>query len=197
MPTVELTTIEIAKCIDFAIRSHHTSKDEYARRNQTNAKTIIDQIATGKRAELAVYKFLTEHRIPCSYPDFHIYEAESKSFDPDLKAFNTKIAVKAMSHTQAERFGTSWIFQRSNKSGGGKDIEVFGKAEGFVVLALDWKKRITLLGAPAVKIVLPKMRDPKKASLRGIKKALYYKDIKDLPKHELWEMLIYLSSFRN
>lgn len=107
------------ECIEFAKKCYETNKDEYSRRNQSNSDIVIHQIAQGKYAEFLATHYLTEKGYSIlNPPDLKIYPASEKSFAEDILAEKNekeyRIHVKSISHESAEKYGTSWLFQKKD-----------------------------------------------------------------------------------
>jgi len=99
-------------CEHFAERSYLTNIDCYALRKQTSPEKIKKDIMLGKLAEWGVYFiYLARGRKSIAPPDLQVYEASSKSFDPDLRWGLFSLHVKSQTFESAERYGDSWIFQ--------------------------------------------------------------------------------------
>jgi len=102
----------------FANEVIDTNIDKYQKRGQGARDKIIDQIAQGKLAEIAVSKFFSSIGLTVTLPDFKIYSKWEKSYDADLDIQMGKIFypihVKSISTDSASHFGLSWIFQRSD-----------------------------------------------------------------------------------
>jgi len=159
------------RCVKFANDSVKTNIDEYSRRNQNNIDKIIDDIIIGKMGEFGAYSMLIEKGFTLNEPDLSIYDKKHKSFDADLKTDKFNIHVKSQNIQQKTAFTTSWLFQSNDKlvtKPDDKDIIVFCQVDGREVEILFYQKAKLLKGL---------YRDPKKESLRGNKKAIYYQDI--------------------
>ena len=73
-----------------------------------------EDLLVGVYAELAAYKYLRNQDIPVSRPDFSIHT--KKSFGADLvDADDRKYHVKGQSIGSSEKYGHSWIFQKSDR----------------------------------------------------------------------------------
>jgi hypothetical protein len=99
-------------CEHFAERSYLTNIDCYALRKQTSPEKIKQDIMLGKLAEWGVYFiYLARGRKSIAPPDLNVYEASSKSFDPDLRWGLFNLHIKSQTFESAYKFGDSWIFQ--------------------------------------------------------------------------------------
>lgn len=110
---VAVTKRQREMCAEFARLVVDTNKVEYARRGQTNQKTIMNQIQRGKMAEFAVHSHLTNMGTPPnSMVDLNIYPAADKSFDGDLLLGGYSLHIKTQSYKRKRKYGASWVFQR-------------------------------------------------------------------------------------
>jgi len=195
---------DVARCRVFAEKSVGTSLDQYARRHQTNLKTIQHQIEVGKIGELAVHEWIIRQGLrvdvnaePLAWahlltePDFAIYDARHKTFAADMTFDGIPIHVKSQDRASAERFGISWTFQYGAKVG--SDKEIFSpNPKGFVAFALvtpGQTTSVTLYGFPKVETLhrYDLFRDPKLAKLRGIKTVVYNDDLqRSVTDDERW-----------
>ena len=107
---IKISKYNYNKCVDFANKQLKTSADLYSYRGEAKKEKIVYDIIVGKLAELAVTKFLK-----CSKPDFTIYERRKKSYGPDLRLGNLRVHVKGQSEESVQRYGHSWLFQRSDQ----------------------------------------------------------------------------------
>lgn len=113
---VDISNYYVKKCCDFADAQLETSSAVYARRGEPRLEKMRLDIITGKMGEVAAYKYLKDKGINCSKPDFEIYEARRKSFDPDIVTdCGLNIHVKAQSHESMMRYGASWLMQKTDK----------------------------------------------------------------------------------
>lgn len=189
---IKLTNQMFQDCNQFATQSVATHIHHYAQRNQTDNNLIKQQILIGKLGEFAVEKFLLNNQIKIDSPDLTIYDHKSKTFNSDLKYQNIKIHVKSQEIEQAKKFGLSWIFQYGNNQKGHLDTEIFQqsfKKQYVAFVLIDLKVKLAKIIAFVSLNTLHQynlFKDPKKDTLRGIKKAIYYQDIKDLSSVELW-----------
>lgn len=170
-------TIEIKKFVE---DSFQTNIDKYKKRNQENISKIKNDIYIGKLAEYAVY-YLYNERKGCivKKPDIEVYEANKKSFNADLNYIKEgkkyEIHVKAQYIEQSKRFGKSWSFQKEDS------LTTRPKTNEFIVFC-------SVLDNKTVEVIQPiratKLKefysDPKLDKLKGIKKVIYFNDIKHL-----------------
>lgn len=114
----KITDSARVKCQDFADKCLDSVKDNYAKnRKQSNPEKLKFDMITGKLAELAVYDYLVRKSrfANISEPDFNIYAAKQKSFDADLFTEKWNFHVKSQHQSQSDKYGLSWIFQKSDK----------------------------------------------------------------------------------
>ena len=112
--SVVLSKYWIDKCRKFSIDAVESSRDLYTYRGTTNINKIIEDIYIGKAGEVGAYKYLLQQGVVCSKPDFKIYDARRKSFDADLNIPDMGVHVKSQGMDSAEKFGNSWLFQRTD-----------------------------------------------------------------------------------
>lgn len=160
-------------CRKFANDVVSSNKDEYARRKQFNINKIIDDIYIGKLAEFATYKILKTKRDTVTVPDIGIYSKNRKSFSADLTMDSYSIHVKARKTEFAKKYNLSWSFQAYDsliKSPTEYDLisfcVVISSSEVDVKRIVQANKLINLY------------KDPELVKLHGIKKVLYWDDIK-------------------
>ena len=105
------------KCRQFAVDSLDSSADEYARRGQEDPGRKIIQTTNGKLVELQAFSAYQPRFSDLTPPDFEIYQKKDKSWTPDLisKLYDIRIAVKAKFDEDAERWGPSWIFEKTDR----------------------------------------------------------------------------------
>jgi hypothetical protein len=73
-----------------------------------------EDLVVGVYAELAVYKYLKEKGIDVKRPDFSIHV--KKSFGADLTSkTGNKYHVKGQSLNSKNKYGSSWLLQRSDR----------------------------------------------------------------------------------
>ena len=97
----------------FAHYCANTNLSEYSKRNQEDVKKIVNDIQSGKIAELLVHRYLIEKGKPCTPPDFVIYPPKHKSFDADLVCEGINIHVKSC--IPSAKWSNSWVFQPNDK----------------------------------------------------------------------------------
>ncbi len=162
------------KCEQFAINSYTTSTDYYYfNRGQSNSSKIKEDILIGKIAEMLVFQQLKKDFPAISKPDFQIYQANQKTFGPDLSFSTFDIQVKAC---RSNSFEPSWLFQC-------KDVDYTVKTnkplyEAFCTI--DLEKRLAIIKAIVSHEYLLKnecFKNPHCTRFIGEKYAVYYSDL--------------------
>ena len=109
----------IEQCKDFAKASLPTSVDQYARRGQDPSKYYrqVIQLTNGKLGEELAYAAYASYYPKLSKPDYQIYSKKDKSWEPDLMDLDSgiRIAVKTKDQRDANEWGASWIFEKTDK----------------------------------------------------------------------------------
>ena len=166
---VKISKYNYNKCVDFATKQLKTSKDLYTYRGENKKEKIVYDIIVGKLAELAVCKFLK-----CSKPDFTIYERRKKSYGPDLRLGNLRVHVKGQSEESVQRYGHSWLFQRSD--------QIVRNATPYDIIILT-SVSVRKLEVQILKLIrardINKWGECKVPQYRHTKVALYLEEIKD------------------
>ena len=177
---IKISKYYLDKCRDFAEKQLKGSKDLYAYRGEHNLEKMLEDIVVGKLGECAVYKYLSDRGLYCTRPDFKIYEAKRKSFDADLFCENCPVHVKSQSVLSSKRYGSSWLFQKSDsllKCDTTQEFMAFTKVDGDEVDILGIVRAIDiqdLYGECAV------------FRYRKTKVALYWDEVKStLPYYKL------------
>jgi hypothetical protein len=184
---VSIAKVDWECCDYFAHKVVDTNKSYYAQRAQTDINAIIYQIIVGKMGECAVAQWATSTNRVCSKVDFSITK-DHKSFAPDLIISGKNVHVKSQDVISAERFGLSWSFQYGEGKAGHCDKEIFleyGKDDSVVFCKVNVDKlEVNILAVLRVGLLHSKQlfKEPKKESLKGIKKVVYYDSIKNLSK---------------
>lgn len=168
--TIEISNEVRELSLDFAERVIDSNVTHYAKRNQTNKKKIINDICVGKIAEFAVNRYFKLRGIDCTQPDLNVYEAKKKSFDADLIISCVKhIHVKSQLDSSAKRYGTSWMFQKTDK------LITQPKATDYIALCLtkDGLSEVMIKSFLKADAVTDKYDLPKLPQLYS-KRALYW-----------------------
>lgn len=140
---------------------------------QHNVDKIKNDIIIGKLGEIAAYKYITSKGRVCTYPDFNVYQAYEKTYEADLFSNDNKIHVKTQDIDSANRFGTSWMFQKN-------DTLTFSPSEKeFILLSvLDSKNmKVMIKKIEKASYFIGKYKEPIKESLRGNKLTIYLSDL--------------------
>jgi hypothetical protein len=169
------------------------------KRNAENINIIKEDIFLGKKAEYIVAIGLhKKYGIPFVEPDIKIREGKYKGWEEDLRIENVNIHVKSCnSHTYKYCKDYSWTFQYNNNNGKDGRDKIFNKKEDSLCCFVFLENKDSDTGI--IKAMLPwsfvvnKLKDPKKKSLVGIKKCIYYRDIR--PEKERSEKRKFPSSY--
>lgn len=172
---IEIPQNDIDKINIFVEKSINTHTNYYKKRNQNDIDKIKQDIYNGKLAEFGVYYFYKD-RINITYPDINIYQSSNKSFDSDF-IINEKINlhVKSQHKNLSKRFGMSWSFQKEDsltKNPEENDWVIF-------TLIADYNK-VEIIKKMKGKELVDKYKEPQLDKLKGIKKVIYYDDIKNI-----------------
>lgn len=165
--------------------------DYYVRKRNANPRKIKKDIWIGKLAEVGVAQYVMEQGGPFLEPDFNIYGGKNKNWDADLpysKSSSFKdIHVKACDGDTVEYLKKNgqedytWTFQWSNNDGrGGKD-KIFEKNDcvALVYVPTADSHWIEIVCLADVFELIPLLRDPISARLKGIKKCIYWSDLNE------------------
>jgi hypothetical protein len=166
------------KCVAFAHDRVGLSKSCYAYRGESRVDKMIEDIICGTLGEWAVYKDLNRKNRKCTKPDMKIYEGRRKSFSADLISDYGFVHVKSQSLASVERYGKSWLFQKSDSlysKPSEEDILAFTSVD------LD-KREVEILGYCDAKDVSDYKRwgECKVPFYAKTKVALYLEDLEDL-----------------
>jgi len=177
MDNIYFTDEDLRRC---AVFSEEQDSGHYGNRNQFNAKTKQRQIFIGKLGEVVAWRALRS-----SEPDFEIYPPRKKNWKPDLQGNGFEFHVKSQEAEDAKKYGLSWTFQLSDAKGkGGKDLEIFKDHDGksmIVFVGINYAEgygKILAVIAGRKLFDLKLFRDPKLPHLIGIKKVIYFDDLK-------------------
>lgn len=170
------------------LSSKKQSASYYSKNRNTSAEKALNDIFLGKKAEyitaIGLNKF---HSLEYIEPDLQIRTGKNKGWAVDLpyNLYDKYIPNMHVKSCNAKTFkfcnDFSWTFQLSNKSGkngkdsiftdGGNDLislvylDDHLSNKGYIKAILPWNT------------IYPKLRDPIKPTLIGLKKCLYYKDL--------------------
>jgi len=172
------------KAKEFAEASVSSSADKYARRNQFDVEKIKQDIKVGRLGEEIVYQELVRYFPQLSKPDYNIYDANNKSWDPDLKdpILNIKFAVKTQDVRSDQEFGTSWVFQYNQNKNYDCDKEIFKETSNSFVcfVSLNSPRRYATIRSIVKTSWLHEnnlFKNMKLEKLIGNKMAVYYDDL--------------------
>ena len=121
----------VLRAYDFGRQHADSSKDAYARRGQRNLNNIIEQSQTSKIVEEMNHTQLLPYFPQLSKPDWNIYLAKDKNWDPDLTDKTTdpitKIGIKSQRSEIGKTYGVSWVFEFRAGRNYDTDKGVFGE----------------------------------------------------------------------
>lgn len=184
-PFYKITPELSDKARKFAEECAKTNHDRYARRGQGNLAAIVEQIATGKIVEQAVYDRLVPFFPNLTPPDWEIYDGTKKNWDHDLHddVLGINIGCKSQMLKRATKYGASWIFQNRENAKYDKDVGVFGeeaKQDGNFICFASIDDHYVYLQALIATSTLHEhnlFKEPVKQDLKNNKKAVYLEDI--------------------
>lgn len=187
-------------CDEFSRSVITTTIEQYKKRNQSDVEKLIMDHSAGKLGEIAVHCYLKYIKISCSEPDFNIY-TNNKSFEADLHSMENKIHVKSQLTSQAQIFGTSWVFHHDTN--GSKD-PIFINMNGNEFIAFceimdDTKIIIHCIPKSRFIVENQLFDDPLSTKLIGKKKVVYLSKMMDT-RYNNWDFggyLNYLQSIFN
>lgn len=171
--------------------------NNYSSKRNVGQATAIRNIFMGKLAEIHAKSFMENLGFPTSVnADFLQYDANKKSFDSDL-SYNIKdenfpnVHVKSCKKLDdSVPWKDSWTFQLKNNKGSGGTDNLFNNPESkdlvcFVVVKYDV---VCENNASKIYALLPWrniinsniLKDPCVSSLIGLKKCVFYADMKEV-----------------
>jgi hypothetical protein len=159
------------RVVEFAEKVAPTNN--YEDRNQYDIKTKISQNVMGKLGEKVIYDVLSPFLVNLTEPDLTVYEKKDKSWSPDLVSGDIRILCKTCYYGSQ-----SWIFNKRDKKGYGRDSEFYDHPEGKILVVA---KMMTngiygqICGMIPVTLVhsYEMLGKPNKPELVGIKEAIY------------------------
>lgn len=163
---VKLNKDQMRQCEDFALVRTNDSLSTYQFRGELRRQKIYADILYGTIAEFAVHTVLPGS----TAPDLTIYDTAQKSFAKDLVYNGLNIHVKSQGYESAQRYGLSWIFQRTDP--------VLSRPSNRDVLALccvESDHSVTISGFIPAKQA--QFKDLKVSQYRNTKLALYNSDV--------------------
>lgn len=160
-------------CLAFAKAVYQTNQEEYERRGQSNKWLIIQQIADGKLAEFAVWKYMKSFGYQLSMPDCNIYDEVEKSYEADLYYGIYDIHVKSISVENARKYGQSYLFQRSDPitMGGSQERGVLAFTLGIS------SNEVWFYGFYPIPLLNGILKNPRLEEMQKTKLALYFEDL--------------------
>lgn len=186
IPLIQLTEGDRKLVEDFADKVLVT--DVYGFRNgQYDKERRKEQHIGSKLAELATFRYITSLGFECSEPDFTIHQRTKKSWEPDMRLKTGEpIHVKSQDTKSANKYGLSWIGEKSDK-------ELYDKATGYVSLCLvDLNTSIVYIhGLPTAFFLKFNnlFSEPVLKKHRDKKFAIYFDHLKDYTFYQLWNLI--------
>lgn len=170
---IKLNLENYNKCLEFADLRTADSEKLYKSRGEKNSKKIYEDILNGVLAEWACHDYLSKLVPELSEPDMQIYEKRKKSFSPDLSSGNFKFHIKSQSKASADRYGASWLFQKTDK------LFQRGAKDEFLVFAIVHQDHVEFLGGVSISDLVEKnlLAEPKVYQYRFSKVAIYFQDL--------------------
>jgi len=154
-----------ATCEQFAIDVNpSTCYGERDGQNNAN-KRIKDQIV-GKLGEFGACLYLRSKGWSVEYPDTNIYSSHEKNWSHDLLG---KIAVKSQDTDSENKYGRSWVFQRSDTIHKNKETIVI-----FTSVNLTENKVFIRATRRVKDLIFEEMKLPQ---LRNTKQAVYWNNL--------------------
>ncbi len=180
---IKFSDADIKKCEKFA---SEVNTSFYASRGQFNAEKRKLDSQIGKMGELAVYYYFTDKEIEVSKPDTKIYKKAEKSWDHDIIGKDFNLHCKSQNISQGLRYGTSWIFENTDKA-------IFKNIQDndyVSFISVDLENKTADIKAIIKLTDLHKFSCFKKPKLDYLitKSAVYFDDLKTLPKEVLWQL---------
>lgn len=170
---------------EFATARMQGSKKLYEYRGEMCENKMWQDIVIGVMGEFAVYQYLKSQNVITSKPDLNIYPGRRKSFDADLFNAEIDVHVKSQGVKSAERYGNSWLLQRSDKV-----VSDPAANEFFAFTNVDGRE-VEILGIVKCQDILKKglFDECRVPRYRHTKVALYFDHIKEvLNKKQLWRL---------
>lgn len=101
------------KTREFAQACAPTNQNKLASRGQRDMGRILFQIQAGKIGEQAIHDKLLAYLTGLTQPDYAIYTAKQKNWNPDLTDATVKpiitVGCKSQEFSQGQEFGESWV----------------------------------------------------------------------------------------
>lgn len=147
-----------------------------------------DDVLSGALAEVGTYRAALSRLEGLSKPDFNIYEAKDKTYKSDLYTDRYNLHVKSQTKESAERYGTSWLMQRTDP------ILKDPKSLHYLVLTVvDLDTNVVeMMGCIPIKTIVSYdlLGECSLKWFRKYKIAIYWKDIrKELKINQRWSIL--------
>jgi hypothetical protein len=165
--------------------------NNYSKRGQNDKQKKIRDSFEGKIGEWIVYNRLARFFADLTRPDMQIYGRGQKGWESDLFAEDLEFAVKTCKRSSWE----SWIFQREDEDGFGRDEGIYGEDATDKIIVFvsvfrgqddeNGREQLTRRGYIRSITTLYEMRRlklfgiPKLEHLRAYKDATYYGDLRE------------------
>lgn len=169
---VKTSHLSFEKAKKFAVAVINTV--DYRDSSQSNKNKVALDHFISKIGEEAVFSVFSQFTTDITPPDYKIYEARRKSWDPDLMVEQEALAVKTQTKSSAEKFGLSWTFQ----CGGRRRDTILDMPEAWVcfVKCNDEDGSYNCIVYPPHQIKELTFGQPKLQKLRGEKLVVYAKN---------------------
>lgn len=174
---------EINKLVEKFVDGMFDSVSYYTRMRNVNKDRAKLDMFVGKKAEFFTAEYLNKyHAMPLLLPDLNIYKGRQKSWAADLIHGEVNIHVKCCTASTLKYCGDySWTFQYADKVGNGGKDDIFEQANGDLLsLVYIESPRLSsgiIKGMVYLRDIKHLLKDPKKSTLIGLKKCLYYNDL--------------------
>lgn len=162
------------------------SANYYKMMRNVRADRAKSDMFIGKKAEFLAAKFLSnKFELPLIAPDMEIRKGRAKKWVCDLiydREPRINVHVKCCTESTVKWLNDySWTFQWSdNKGKHGKDDVFEDTNDDYLAMVYIGNTNTcsgTIKGLVKIKDIKPLLKDPKKPTLVGLKKCLYYKDL--------------------
>lgn len=174
----------INKKINEFVELMFESVSYYTRMRNVNKDRAMVDMFTGKKAEFFAAKLLNEmYAFGNATPDLTVYSGRQKSWTPDLVySEGRNVHVKCCTASTLKWCGDySWTFQHSNNTGKHGTDDIFSNPNGDLLSLVYLEEPRSacgiIKGIIPIKDIKDLLKDPKKKTLIGLKKCLYYQDL--------------------
>lgn len=149
------------------------SANLYRFRGEQNIDKIKEDIVVGALAEIAIAKQLQSRGVEVNEPDFKIYETKQKSFSADLSDGYYMFHCKAQSLKSAKTYGTSFMFQKTDK------LLTNPSPRDYLVMAVVDDLKVEIKAVVLVQDIIKYdlLGEPKVPRYRHSKHTIYFNDL--------------------